>query len=168
MSISKNAKDEPALAIGGVDTEESEHSEVCPLSVYRSPRWTAFALSKDRDGQSCVHLRSCISESVVRPIAGNASLRNHVASGSAAPSILLYDWLVRPASRGIHINSRGYLVLRLLQSRRTWTRLCYHRNQLQKVSFQIRQKLPENRYFIMLGSNRLFFALTRDSGPTYF
>ena len=27
------------LAIGGVDTEESEHCEVCPLSVYRSPRF---------------------------------------------------------------------------------------------------------------------------------
>ena len=25
--------------IGGVDTGESEHSEVCPLSVYRFPRY---------------------------------------------------------------------------------------------------------------------------------
>ena len=32
-------KNEPILAIGGVDTEENEHFEVCPLSVYRSPRW---------------------------------------------------------------------------------------------------------------------------------
>ena len=31
-------KNEPTLAIGGVDTEENEHSEICPLSVYRSPR----------------------------------------------------------------------------------------------------------------------------------
>ena len=31
-------KNAPTLAIGGVDTEEDEHCEVCPLSVYRSPR----------------------------------------------------------------------------------------------------------------------------------
>ena len=31
-------KNETTLAIGGVDTEENEHCEVCPLSVYRSPR----------------------------------------------------------------------------------------------------------------------------------
>ena len=31
-------KNEPTLAIGGVDTEENEHCKVCPLSVYRSPR----------------------------------------------------------------------------------------------------------------------------------
>ena len=29
----------PILAIGGVDTEENEHCEVCPLSVYRLPRF---------------------------------------------------------------------------------------------------------------------------------
>ena len=32
-------KNEPTLAIRGVDTEENEHCEVCPLSVYRSPRY---------------------------------------------------------------------------------------------------------------------------------
>ena len=31
-------KNAPTLAIGGVDTDENEHSEVCPLSVYRSLR----------------------------------------------------------------------------------------------------------------------------------
>ena len=29
-------KNAPILAIGGVDTEENEHCEVCPLSVYSS------------------------------------------------------------------------------------------------------------------------------------
>ena len=32
-------KNAPTLAIRGVDTEENEHCEVCPLSVYRSPRF---------------------------------------------------------------------------------------------------------------------------------
>ena len=32
-------KNASTLAIGGVDTEENEHCEVCPLSVYRSPRY---------------------------------------------------------------------------------------------------------------------------------
>ena len=32
-------KNAPTLAIGGVDTEENEHCKVCPLSVYRSPRY---------------------------------------------------------------------------------------------------------------------------------
>ena len=31
-------KNEPTLAIGGVDPEQNEHCEVLPLSVYRSPR----------------------------------------------------------------------------------------------------------------------------------
>ena len=31
-------KNGTTLAIRGVDTEENEHSEVCPLSAYRSPR----------------------------------------------------------------------------------------------------------------------------------
>ena len=33
-------KNAPTLAIGGVDTEENEHCKVCPLSVYRSPRFS--------------------------------------------------------------------------------------------------------------------------------
>ena len=32
-------KNAPTLASGGVDTEENEHFEVCPLSVYGSPRF---------------------------------------------------------------------------------------------------------------------------------
>ena len=35
-------KNETTLAIGGVDTEENEHSKVCSLSVYRSPRCVEF------------------------------------------------------------------------------------------------------------------------------
>ena len=31
-------KNEPTLAIRGVDTAENEPCKVCPLSVYRSPR----------------------------------------------------------------------------------------------------------------------------------
>ena len=34
-------KNAPTLAIGGVDTEENENCKVCPLSVYRSPRFLA-------------------------------------------------------------------------------------------------------------------------------
>ena len=37
----------PTLAIGGVDTEENEHCEVCPLSVYRSPRCGMSSLRCD-------------------------------------------------------------------------------------------------------------------------
>ena len=32
-------KNAPTLAIGGVDAEENEHCKVCPLSVYRSPKY---------------------------------------------------------------------------------------------------------------------------------
>ena len=38
VDLQKGSKNEPTLAIRGVDTAENEHCEVCPLSVYRSPR----------------------------------------------------------------------------------------------------------------------------------
>ena len=43
-------KNAPTLAIGGVDTEENEDYEVCPLSVYRSPR---FAVRATVDVEKC-------------------------------------------------------------------------------------------------------------------
>ena len=48
-------KIEPTLAIGGADTEENEHSEVCPLSVYRSRTHavSAGSLTKTPNAAAC-------------------------------------------------------------------------------------------------------------------
>ena len=45
-------KNAPTLAIGGVDTEENEHCKVCPLSVYRSPRY-GLLIQNLRDNDVC-------------------------------------------------------------------------------------------------------------------
>ena len=63
MQISKIAKSAPTLAIGGVDTEENEHCEVCPLSVYRSPR--------------CVNAASGYTAAVMRSSASKQSKDLH-------------------------------------------------------------------------------------------
>ena len=55
-------KNEPTLAIRGVDTAENEPCKVCPLSVYRSPRFDPESpdlqealASKDDKGRTRYH-----------------------------------------------------------------------------------------------------------------
>ena len=46
-------KNAPTVAIGGVDTQENEHCEVCPLSVYRSPRCSSSLLAALQAREPC-------------------------------------------------------------------------------------------------------------------
>ena len=55
VDLEKCLKNALTLAIGGVDTEENEHCKVCPLSVYRSPRFPSTGVTAD-EIDSCAEL----------------------------------------------------------------------------------------------------------------
>ena len=85
-------KNAPTLAIGGVDTEENEHSEVCPLSVYRSPR---FYEDPEEEGERVARLRTALNDYVDPELCGitNNTVVHKDELKKTGPLASFFDWL---------------------------------------------------------------------------